>query len=179
MDDKSVARKFSLCKNNLRNNYGFTSYIEVREIQSKNTQNIHFHLVTSVNLDPLDLSSYWGSFFGCPNNVNSVDKEIVIKGARSVSAYVSKYLSAEGNCRPIYTRKMARSSDVVVRPIILHSLPKLQTLGTFCHTTKEGFSIEGVNFRTAEVLDKFQFPIGSAKSPTELIDEETGEIITI
>lgn len=179
MRDKDVAKIFSKAKNNFRMSYGFDSYVEAREIQNKTTKNIHFHLVTSADLDPLHLSGYWGGLLGVDGNRNCVDKRFVFDDVRNVASYLAKYMSAEGNSRPVYTRKMARSQDLVVKPVVLAQLPTLKIESEFALKSKEGYEVKGVNYNTAAVLEKFEFPIGSGgNSPLQdAVDEETGELI--
>lgn len=116
----------------LRYNQKMSSYIWRAEIQTKSTDNIHFHITTNVYIHYMELRNAWNAIqakygyidaFEKENghrNPNSTDVHGVYK-VKNLAAYLCKYMAKECEGRPISGRQWFLSTNLSkIKPINLN-----------------------------------------------------------
>lgn len=117
----------------LRKNHGMNAYMWRAEVQTKRTQNIHFHITTNTFVDMKQIRDYWNfyldkygyiaAYTANTGKTNPPSTEIKsVKKVRDLARYLSKYLAKNTpNAREITGRQWYCSSTLSkLKPITYH-----------------------------------------------------------
>ena len=115
---REILNKFII---ELQREYGLTNYIWKSELQVNG--NLHFHFLTSIYIDAIELRLIW---LWCCNELGYVDSYYqsskkflpnatdvhALQKIKNVSTYVCKYMSKESTLRPICGHTWGRSDGI-------------------------------------------------------------------
>lgn len=149
--DSEISRMFIKFLNNLRTNYNLKFYIWVAERQKNG--NLHYHFITNIYINPLQLSVYWERFFQHGHR-NSVDR-ITVYRWNDLKKYLVKYISKDKH-NIIYSRKIGRTENLSDKAVYadpddvsdMHLVKEIKF-------EKEGFEYTCYLFDPFQIIDRF------------------------